>query len=232
MRLNKFLANSGLGSRRECDRLIQENGVTIKGEFIDSPGYQVEEDCIVTYEGKDYKLIQELDAIILNKPLDFLTSLSDTHGRKTVYDILPSKYRNYKYAGRLDYNSTGLILLVNISEYAERITNPVNKVNKCYNVVCSYSLLDDEIEQLRNGVELDDGMQTKPATIVKINKFSVNVIISEGKKRQVRRMFVAVGNEVKTLHRESIGNITVEGLKLGEYRQLNEIELQSIFGEH
>ena len=229
MRLNKFLANSGVGSRRECDNLIQDNGVIINGKEIFTPSTQVEDGDEVVYNGKKIELISKLDAIILNKPLDYLTSLSDTHGRKVVYDILPKDYRNYKYAGRLDYNSTGLILLINKSDYAEMITNPKHKVEKVYEVICKYPILDEELEKLRNGVVLDDGMETKPAKINKIDKFKVQVIISEGKKRQVRRMFDAVGNRVEKLHRESIGNISVKDLKIGQYRTLAKEELEELF---
>jgi len=232
MRLNKFLANSGIGSRRECDKFIQENGVVINGEETFAPSFQVGEGDEVIYNDKKVELISKLDAIILNKPLDYLTSLSDTHGRKVVYDILPLSYRNYKYAGRLDYNSTGLILLVNKSDYAESITNPKHKVKKVYNVVCKYPISDQSLEKLRNGVVLDDGMKTQPAMINKIDKFSVEVIISEGKKRQVRRMFDAVDNKVEKLHRESIGNLSVGNLKIGQYRVLSNEELISLFGDN
>ncbi len=231
MRLNKYLANSGLGSRRECDALIQNEGVSINGNTLYTPGYQVQDDDEIFYKEKRVQIIEKVEAIILNKPLEFLTSISDTHGRKTIYDLLPDTFRNFKYAGRLDYNSTGLILLVNRSKFAEAITNPKNKVDKLYRVKCQQVIDEDSIIKLREGVELDDGIITKPAIINRIDKLNVEVIISEGKKRQVRRMFDAVGNRVDKLHRESIGSIELSNLKIGQYRYLTENELNLLFAD-
>ncbi len=229
MRLNKFLANSGLGSRRECDVIIQKDGVIIDGEKITNPAHQVEESCVVVYKQKEYSLIEKVSAIILHKPLNYLTSLSDDRGRKTIYDLLPKQYRNYKYAGRLDYNSTGLILLFNKSEYAEKITNPKHKVEKEYFVECQREISDNDILLLQKGVELDDGIMTLPAKLKRINKTTAVVKISEGKKRQVRRMFEATDNKVIKLRRDAIGNIKLGNLREGQYKELSTTEIDLLF---
>ena len=225
-RLNKYLADCGVGSRRECDRLIADGVVKINGK-IATLGATVSENDRVTVNDKRVGDKQKNYYLMLHKPKGYVTTVKDDLGRKTVMDLIDVKARLYP-VGRLDYDTEGLLILTNDGDLANRLTHPRNEVNKTYIARISGVLAEKERIQLEKGV-LIDGVKTAPAR-VKILKQDQHhtrceVTIHEGRNRQVKKMFEAVGKEVEFLKRVAVGELRLGGLKRGEYRFLNDYEI-------
>lgn len=231
MRINKYLASLGIGSRRAIDKMIDDRRIRVNGEVI-SAGVKVTDDDLIEIDGK--KISKEAEKkvyYLLNKPLEVLSSAKDDRGRKTVVDLIRCKERIFP-VGRLDYNTTGLIILTNDGELFNKVIHPRAELYKQYYVKVLGEIKDSSLEMLRNGVKLEDGM-TLPA-IVKLvkrekGKSEVEISIREGRNRQVRRMFDSVNHPVITLKREKIGKITIGKLKLGEYRELTKEEINYLY---
>ncbi len=227
IRLNKYLADCGVASRRECDRLIVDGAVKINGK-VAVLGATVKEGDHVLVNDKRVGDKQKDCYILLHKPKGYVTTVKDDLGRKTVMDLVHVNVRVYP-VGRLDYDTEGLLILTNDGELANRLTHPRNEVNKTYIARISGSLAESERLALERGVVID-GVKTAPAR-VKILQRDVHhtrceVTIHEGRNRQVKKMFEAVGKEVEFLKRVAIGDLRLGGLKRGDYRFLTENEVE------
>ncbi len=232
MPLLKALAGAGIGSRRWLADAIREGRVEINGRVIEDFRYpvNVETDCVVV-KGRLVELKPRKEVyLMLNKPKGFLSTTSDERGRRTVMGILPEKYRHLRVypAGRLDKNSTGLLLLTNDGELTYQLTHPRFQHEKEYLVLLDRGLSPDEKRRLEQGLELEDGM-THPAIVreaKELSLFSYSVTIHEGRKRQVRRMFDRLGHHVLALKRIRIGSLSLGDLPEGETRELSKKEVQ------
>lgn len=228
-RLQKYLAESGIASRRKCEELIRSGCIAVNGQVIKDMGTKVNSDTdIVTFNGQRVKKSTEKIYLMINKPVGYITTTREQFGRKKVTDLIKDiNYRVYPI-GRLDYNSSGLLLLTNDGDMAFKLTHPGHEVDKTYIVKVQGLPNHNELEALRSGVEID-GRLTYPAKvdILSTNKsFSVlSFIIHEGRNRQIRKMCSAVGHEVIDLKRTSIGKITLGDLKEGQYRLLTSTEI-------
>lgn len=227
VRLNKYLADRGVGSRRECDRLIADGVVKINGKTA-TTGMSVNEGDHVTVNNKRVADMQKKYYVMLHKPKGYVTTVKDDLGRKTVMDLVTVDARLYP-VGRLDYDTEGLLILTNDGELANRLTHPRNEVNKTYIARISGMLSEQERKQLENGV-LIDGSKTAPARVKILEKDQhhtrCEITIHEGRNRQVKKMFEAVGKEVEFLKRVAVGDLRLGGLKRGEYRFLKDNEVE------
>jgi 23S rRNA pseudouridine2605 synthase len=232
MRLNKFLSQAGIASRRHADILIAEGHVAINGQIVTELGTQVNEAADkVTVDGKDVRLVEDYTYILLHKPAGYLVTRKDEFGRPTVLALI-GKYRNIvKPVGRLDFNSSGLLFLTNNGELAFRLTHPRFLIDKAYLTKCEGLLTDANVSKLESGVTLDDGI-TAPAKVQLISRSehfsSFKITIHEGRKRQIRLMCQAIRHPVISLKRLAFGNLTLGDLKSGRYRTLTESELSEL----
>ena len=228
-RLQKYLANSGVASRRKCEELILAGKVEVNGDIIKELGFKVTEKDIVKYNGNIIKKEAEKIYILLNKPIGYVTTAKDQFERDTVLDIVKVDKRIVP-VGRLDMYTSGALILTNDGELVNKLTHPSNEIEKTYNVTVRGKISQQEIETLQNGVEIED-YKTKPcvARILKIdeekNISRIQITIHEGKNRQIRKMCEAIGKKVLALHRSKIGNLEVKNLKIGEWRYLNKKEI-------
>ena len=228
LRLNKFLADAGIASRRSADELILAGVVKINGKIIRELGTRVNPGDLVTVKGEPVSYLKHLTYLVLNKPKDYITTTNDEKGRKTVMDLIPINERLYP-VGRLDRNTTGLLLVTNDGELATRLMHPKYEVEREYVVGLDKKLRSDHAKQIVNGVQLDDGMTGRSELfITPQDQSEVTIILKEGRNREVRRMFEHFGYEVKRLHRSRYANISVSGLSRGEYRHLSKTELSSL----
>lgn len=228
-RLQKVIAYSGVCSRRKAEQLILEGRVKVNGYVVKELGTKVNFSDSIEIDGEKIKL-EETVVYILNKPKNIISSASDEKGRTTVVDLIDCKNRLYPL-GRLDYNSSGLILLSNDGKLMNRLIHPKNKVEKVYEVVIDGIISNSQINKLENGVVIDN-YKTAPCKI-KLNSINENkktsfltVTIHEGKNRQIRKMFNTQGFNVIKLHRVKEANIELGNLKTGEYRRLKPFELK------
>lgn len=227
MRINKFLAACGVAGRRACDKIVQDGRVTINGKLA-VLGDDVETDDVVKVDGKPVAL-KKNEYYILHKPKGYLSTVSDEKGRKTVMDILGSNVGRVYPVGRLDYDSEGLLILTTDGELAQHLTHPSNEVPKTYLVKVEGRLTEADLNPIRSGIELD-GVLTKKcrAHIVETNKeyTKVEMVLREGKNREIRRMFEAIGREVMLLKRTKVGELSLRGLARGEFRKLTPAEVE------
>lgn len=232
MRLQKYLAMSGVASRRASEKLIAEGHVAVNGRTITEMGVQVSESDQVTVDGTPVHLEEEKHYLAYYKPMGEVTTVSDPEGRATVMD----KFREYPVrlypVGRLDYDSEGLLLLTNDGEMMQHLLHPSHEVEKQYLVKVSNRVSPEELHQLAAGVQLDDGRMTSPAKVrlIRYEAFDSVVLISihEGRYRQVRRMFQAVGHEVVSLRRVGFGPIYLNDLPRGTWRHLTDAEVRKL----
>jgi 23S rRNA pseudouridine2605 synthase len=226
MRLGKFLAHAGVASRRSAEGLVAEGRVTVAGEVVTDPARDVDEGSGVAVDGRRVEP-EPLEVHALNKPAGVVSTARDTHGRPTVVELVRSRRRLYP-VGRLDADSTGLILLTNDGELAERLTHPRYGVTKVYRAkVAPGRLTPSALRALREGVELDDG-PTAPARVRQVGPGVVEIVLREGRKRQVRRMLEAVGHRVTALERVAFGPLGLRGLEPGRSRRLSAREVERL----
>lgn len=231
MRLQKFMADCGIDSRRKCEELIAQGLVSVNGE-VAALGACVEPSRdIVEYDGKVLRPIDEKVVIMLNKPRGVVSSCSDPEGRRTTADFFKDlPYRLYN-VGRLDIDTEGLLLFTNDGEFAHKVMHPSFEVHKTYRALIDGELTALEAERLRNGVMLDDGL-TAPAEVdgisVREDNTSFYITIHEGRNRQVRRMIDAVGHRTLRLRRVAVGSLKLYGLHAGEWRFLTEKEIHDV----
>ena len=233
IRLQKYLAEAGVASRRKCEELILLGKVEVNGKVVTELGTKVTKKDIVKYEGKQVKPVEEKVYILLNKPIGYVTTAKDQFSRDTVLDLVKINKRIVP-VGRLDMYTSGALILTNDGEFAFKLTHPKNEINKTYNVTLKGKITADEVKLLENGVKIDDEYITKPAKvkILKIDEEKdisrIQITIHEGKNRQVRKMCEAIQKRVLALHRSKIGNIDVKDLKLGTWRYLKENEIKML----
>ena len=232
MRLQKYMADCGVASRRASEQLIADGRVTVNG-LPAVLGMSVEDGDVVCLDGKRLSLEQKRVVLMLYKPRGVVSTSSDEAGRKTVQAFVSDlPYRLYN-VGRLDLNSEGLLLLTNDGELCNHLMHPRYGVEKTYRVVCDGTLSATEIATLTNGVQLDDGM-TAPAKIANIRRSTTggtafSITIHEGRNRQIRRMLEAVGHRTLRLKREAYGPLKLGELKPGEWRYLSEAEIAALY---
>lgn len=228
MRLNKFLSNSGIASRRKCDELISQGLVCVNGKPVTQLGFVVnEKKDKVTFEGREVKLPSFFVYIKLNKPKGYACSRSDEKGRKTIYQLVNCEQRLFS-VGRLDYDTEGLIFLTNDGDFANKLMHPKYEIEKEYQVTIEGEIKESELAVLRKGV-VENG-QRMPAAKVKVievkrDSTRLSVVIHEGQNRQVRRMFDAIGKSIKLLKRVRIGDVRLGGLPRGQFKDLTQQEL-------
>ena len=232
MRINKFLSSLGIASRRAIDKYIEEGRIKVNGVIV-STGIDVTEEDEIYIDNKKIETnrIEEKVYFMLNKPLEVLSASSDDRGRKTVVDLIKTDKRIFPI-GRLDYMTSGLILLTNDGELFNRLVHPKSEIYKKYYIKVFGEVKKEEIEELKKGVLLEDG-KTLPAKISGIkydkNKTSMYISIREGRNRQIRRMIEKFGYKVLMLRREKIGELFLGDLKEGKYRELTKEEIEYLY---
>ena len=227
MRINKFLADAGVASRRACDKLIEEKRVYVNGKPA-TLGQEVEESDSVSVDGHAVRRAQKLVYYMMNKPKGYVTTVKDDKGRKTVMDLLPKKSERVYPIGRLDYDTEGLLLFTNDGDLANRLTHPVHEIPKTYVAKIEGGITEDSLSKLRGGVYID-GVKTKKCNVKVVEETKeftkISITITEGRNRQVRKMFESVGHEVVFLKRTKIGDLTLSGLDRGQVRALSSQEI-------
>ena len=229
IRLNKYIAECGICSRRKADILIESGKVLVNDIVIKDLGVKIDDaKDQIKVDGKTISKENEFVYIMLNKPKGYVTTNSEQFGRKSVLDLIDTNYRIFPI-GRLDMYTEGLLLLTNDGEFANKLMHPKNKVEKTYIASVKGNITEDKIEHLRNGIDIG-GYITKPAKVRIISKENneLEIKISEGKNRQVRKMCEAVGLKVLNLKRTSIGKLNLDNLKVGKYKYLNKNEIRNI----
>ena len=234
IRLQKFLADNGIASRRKCEELILQGRVRVNGETINTLGTKIDPNKdIVEYNGKQVKNSKkEYTYILLNKPIDYVTTVKDQFDRKTVLDLVKINKRLVP-VGRLDMYTSGAIILTDDGDFVYKVTHPKHEIEKTYNVTVVGLVTKEEVKKLEDGVDIGDFVTNKARikilkTDEEKNISRLQITIHEGKNRQVRRMCEAIGKKVLSLHRSKIGNISVKDLKLGTWRYLRKSEIENL----
>lgn len=230
MRLNKYIAQAGIASRRKADELITNGNVRINGLAMKELGYDVKDGDVVEVNGRKIdNVTQKPVYIMLNKPLGYITSSDDDKGRLTVQDLIKDVDARLFPIGRLDYNTSGMLLMTNDGDMAYKLTHPKHHVYKTYRARVSGVLSNEKVAKLKNGVDIG-GFVTSKANVKVIKQGDrsaiVEIQIYEGKNRQVRKMFAAVGNKVQELERVAIGELYLGRLMVGHYRKLTPKEIE------
>ena len=237
VRLQKFLAEAGIASRRKCEELIQSGKVMVNGKVVETLGKKINpKEDKVTYNGKIVENSLQKTYILLNKPIGYVTTAKDQFKRDTVLDLIKINKRIVP-CGRLDMYTSGALILTDDGDFVYKITHPKHEIEKTYTVTIKGIVTNEEVQKLRQGVEIDDNGEkyiTKKAN-VRILKTDIEkdisrleIVIHEGKNRQVRKMCEAVGRKVLALHRSKIGNIGVKDLKIGTWRYLKKHEIEKL----
>jgi 23S rRNA pseudouridine2605 synthase len=231
--LERVISKAGLGSRTEARRWIAAGRVHVNGKPVQTPDYWVDfARDKVTLDGKPVQPGKKI-YLLLYKPKGYLTTHKDPEGRPTVYDLISGQAEWVVPVGRLDLDTSGLLILTNDTQFAERLTNPEFKVPKTYQVKASGLLTDEQLEKLRRGVTLSDGV-TKPAIVKRLRDSDKSTVlemtITEGRNRQVRRMLEAVDSKVRKLVRTAIGPVRIGTLPMGKHRSLQEQEIKQLLG--
>ena len=233
-RLQKFIANQGICSRRKAEEYISSGRIKVNGEVVTELGTKINpsKDIIEVDDKKISNIAGKKVYILLNKPIGYVTTTKDQFNRNTVLDLVKVKEKVLP-VGRLDMYTSGAIILSNDGDFIYKITHPKYEVEKTYNVTLKGQITDDEVENLKNGVKVIDYITGKAKVkILRIDEEKglsrVEIIIHEGKNREVRKMCEAIGRKVLALHRTKIGNISVKDLRLGTWRYLKSNEIKSL----
>ena len=231
VRLQKYLADCGIASRRKCEEYIQQGKVQVNGKVVTELGTKINPKKVqVKFENREITENRKMVYILLNKPIGYVTTVDDQFNRDTVLDLVKVKERIVP-VGRLDMYTSGALILTNDGDFVYKVTHPKHEIEKTYTVTLKGIIQNDEVEKLRKGVQIED-YTTKPAkvkilkTVQEKNISRLEIIIHEGKNRQVRKMCEAVGKKVIALHRSKIGTIGVKDLELGKWRYLSLKEIQ------
>ena len=228
MRLNKYVAKSGLCSRRQAAELVKNGQIQVNGKVVLEPYYEVQPDDRITYKGKPLQVEERKVYILLNKPKDVITTVHDERGRKTVLDLLQDKVRERVYpVGRLDRATTGLLVLTNDGDLAKKLAHPSHKVKKVYHVVLDRPVRPEDLEKISNGLQLEDGLALVDSIdyVKDAGKSEVGIELHIGKNRIVRRIFEHLGYQVRRLDRTYYAGLTKKDLPPGRYRFLTEREI-------
>ncbi len=228
MRINKYIAQAGVASRRKADELVANGNVKVNGLTLKEAGYDVKEGDVVEVNGHIILPEEEKVYILLNKPLGYVTTVSDDKERMTVMDLVKDVDARLFPVGRLDYNTCGMLIMTNDGDFAYRLTHPKHQMPKTYRARVAGVLSNEKCAKLRGGVDIG-GFVTSKAEVNIVKGFPrstiVDITIHEGKNRQVRKMFKAVGNNVQELERIAIGNVRLGRLAIGHYRKLTKEEI-------
>ncbi len=230
-RVQKLIAQAGIASRRKAEELILQGKVKVDGVIISELGYKAKKGAVIEVDGKAIEK-EEKVYFVLNKPKNVLSSVSDDRGRKTVVDLIAVSKRIFPI-GRLDYDTTGVLLLSNDGDFANELIHPRYHVEKEYDVTIKGILKSEDIKNLQNGIVLD-GKKTLPAKVVVINKdlktniSNLQLTIKEGRNHQVKKMMEYFGFKVTKLNRKRFGCIDLKGLNIGEYRKLKPFEIKKL----
>ncbi len=228
MRINKYLAECGVASRRNCDKMIEDGLIKVNGKVC-TLGQEVSDKDTITVNGKTIVHHVKKEYYILNKPKGYVCTVSDDKERKTVMELLPKSAGRVFPIGRLDYDTEGLLLLTNDGDLTLRLTHPRNEIPKTYMAKIEGGIEENELDKIRAGVDID-GKRTKKcsAHIIETDKKFAKVVltITEGRNRQVRKMFEAIGKNVAFLKRIKIGDLTLRGLDRGSCRRLTDSEVE------
>lgn len=234
VRLQKYMAECGVASRRKCEEIILSGEVYVNGESVQELGTKIDpEKDEVIYKGKKLSLPNNKVYILLNKPIGYVTTASDQFHRDTVLDLVKVKERVVP-VGRLDMYTSGALILTNDGEFVNIITHPSHEIEKTYTVTIIGIVTKEEVQKLEEGVVIDGEYTTKPAKVkilrtdTETNRSRLEIKIHEGKNRQVRKMCEAINKKVVALHRTKIGNIQVKDLKIGTWRYLTNKEIENL----
>ena len=230
MRLNKFLAQSGVASRRKADELIQMATTEVNGKICQDPAYNVKDSDVVKYDGQQISPILEKVVIMLHKPKKVITTVKDTHGRKTVLDLVPSKYR-LTPIGRLDQDTTGLLLLTNDGDLHQKLSHPRNQTPKDYEAVIDGKITSSQKQKLAKGIYIGDKEYGKAEIISQETKKSRSTIIlrlRQGKKREIRRIMYRFKLKLLTLKRIRFAGLSLGNLSENHYRTLTDKEVKTL----
>ena len=234
MRINKYIAVSGEASRRKADELVAGGRVKVNGLVLREAGYDVREGDVVEVDGRIIEPVTEKVYILLNKPLGYVTTSEDEFDRDTVLDLVADVDARLFPVGRLDYNTSGLLILTNDGDFAYKLTHPKHELPKTYRARVAGVLSDKKCGVLRRGVDIG-GFVTSRAQVQVVRGYQrstlVDITIHEGKNREVRKMCNAIGRKVLALHRSKIENIDVKNLKLGEWRYLTSKEVARLMSK-
>jgi 23S rRNA pseudouridine2605 synthase len=228
MRLAKYLAHAGVASRRAAEEIVRAGRVTVAGETVTDPARDVDDSSGVALDGEALRPAREHIVYAVHKPAGVVSTARDTHGRPTVVELAPKGAGRLYPVGRLDVDTTGLILLTNDGELAHRLTHPSFQVPKTYVARVRGRPSDDDLQRLRDGVELDDGPKA-PAQVRRVGA-ELEIVIREGRKRQVRRMLEAIGHPVVELRRVAFGPLQLGDLAPGAARRLKREEVERLSG--
>ncbi len=232
-RIQKYLSNCGVASRRKCEEYIKQGKIKVNGEIVTELGTKINpEKDVIEFENRKIRENNKHIYILLNKPIGYVTTVDDQFGRDTVLDLVKVRERIVP-VGRLDMYTSGALILTNDGDFVYKVTHPKHEIEKTYTVTVKGIVQNSEVEQLRQGVKIEEYI-TKPAK-VKILKTDIEkeisrleITIHEGKNRQVRKMCEAVGRKILALHRSKIGNIGVKDIELGKWRYLNSKEVEQL----
>lgn len=234
MRLQKFIASSGVCSRRKAEELILAGKIKVNGEIVTELGKKVDsQKDEVMYENKIIKLSEDYKYVLLNKPVGYVTTVKDQFNRPTVLDLVKDCKVKLLPVGRLDMYTSGALILTNDGDFIYKITHPKNEIEKTYNATVRGIVSEEDIEKLKKGVKIEDYISGKAKVkILKIdkdkNQSRIEITIHEGKNREVRKMCEAIGKDVIALHRSKIEFLTVKNLKIGQWRFLTDNEVKML----
>jgi len=231
MPLNKFIAHSGICARREAALLVKDGKVTVNGKPVDEPGFKVNAKDEIKVNGKKISIVVDLVYILLNKPKDYLTTSADPEGRKTVLDLIKNASKDRVFPiGRLDRNTTGVLLLTNDGELAQKLSHPSNEVRKIYEVKLDRPVDKKDMEEIAKGITLDDGFIKADAVAYADakDKSVVGIEIHSGRNRIVRRIFEKLGYDVRNLDRVMFAGLTKKNVDRSKWRYLSEKEVRAL----
>ncbi len=231
IRLNKYIASCGLGSRRTADDLIKAGFVKVNGKVVNTPGISVTENDVVTVKGKVINP-EKKEYLVFHKPPGYITSTKDEKDRKTIYDVIPEKYRGLKTAGRLDKASTGLLILTNDGELIQKLTHPKKMVPKVYRITAEGRVTEQDLIKLKKGIEIEKSkIAYADAIILDYSNFqtTMELVLYQGYNKQIRRMLDKISHPVISLKRVSHACISLGGLDRGKFRYMNKKEVQNLY---
>ena len=231
IRLQKYMAEAGIASRRKSEEMIAMGRVEVDGQVVTVPGTKITGKEVIKVDGRIIKQEQRKVYVLLNKPVGYISTAKDQFSRKTVLDLIDTVKERIYPVGRLDYDTSGLMLLTNDGELANRLTHPKHEMQKVYRAMIDGSLKEEDIKSFQDGIVIED-YTTAPAQVKIIEAAKkgsiIEVTIHEGRNRQVRKMFEALGHVVLRLKRVAIGPLSIDGLDEGKWRYLSKKEIEEV----